>query len=95
MKSVIGSTLLVAGLLLTAGCASDNASDTSYAAISGNLTPELQTPSERPVDVDRAISYSNDLNGRLFWSDLGRVFYTDRESWLSPWPRGSVTGTPR
>jgi hypothetical protein len=95
MKSVIGLTVVVAATALTTGCASDKTSDTSYAAISGDLTPELMTLSERPIDVDRHISFNNDLNGRMFWNDLGRVFYTDRASWLTPYPTGSVTGVPR
>jgi hypothetical protein len=95
MKSVIGLTVVVAAVALTTGCASDNAGATSYSAISGNLTPELMTPAERPIDVDAHIALTRDVNGRLFWQDLGRMFYTDRESWLSPWPTASVTGTPR
>jgi len=77
------------------GCASDSSSDTSYGAIVGDLTPELQTTTERPVDVDRNMAVAKNQNWRMMWDDLGRIFYTDHPSRLSPYPIMYTSGVPR
>lgn len=57
--------------------------------IRANLTPELDTLYQRPDDMTNAMTIMADENGRMFWQDLGRVFYTDRPSRLTrepvPW----------
>lgn len=75
-------SLSVATLALC-GCRG-NGDDVSYSAITADLTPELQTLHERPVDVDRSVAVTHNHNLRLFWADLGRVFLTDNPSRLSP-----------
>lgn len=85
---------LFAGLATFGGCASDPL-DVSYDAILDNLTPSLMTLDERPVDVERHIAYTNDVNGRLFWEDLGRTWYTDHPSRLSPVPIIYTSGQMR
>ena len=86
--------LPLALVLLAAGCASDP-QDVSYSAIAGNLSPELRGSTERPVDTNRNISATSDMNARLFWDDLGRTFYTDQPSRLSPLPITGTSGVPR
>lgn len=75
------------------GCRSDK-DYYSYKAISGNLTPELQGISERQVDVDRNLAVNQNADIRLMWSDLGRVWFTDNPSTLSPLWTVSTSGQP-
>lgn len=49
-----------------------------------NPTPELDTLSQRPDDVDNRIVVTNDTNLRNLNMDLGRIFLFDRPSRLSP-----------
>lgn len=83
----------ITGALLT-GCASSVNNDVSFLAIMGNLTPELQGLHERPVDVYRGLAISNNFHMRMLSDDLGRVFYTDHPSHLSPFPVISLNGNP-
>ena len=66
----------------------------SYNAIMSDLTPELQGVAERPVDIDTNIAVVENVNWRLFWGDLGRIWYMDRPSILSPFPTVSTSGQP-
>ena len=95
MKTAISLTVLTVALASVAGCKSQNATDVSYSAIANNLTPELQTLSERPIDVDRHIAVMKNHNWRALQSDLGRVFYTDQPSRLAPYPVTLTSGQPR
>ena len=83
----------VVGLAALSGCKT-NRDYYSYSAITGNLTPELQGVSERPVDVNTNVAVVENVNWRLFWGDLGRVWYMDRPSILSPFPTVSTSGQP-
>ncbi len=56
------------------------------AQIRSDLTPELVTLHERQVDSDNAGALTFDENGRMFMEDLGRAFYTNRPSRLTPEP---------
>jgi hypothetical protein len=68
-----------------AGCSSSNSpSSVSYSAIRNDLTPELATIAQRPIDVDKDLALTDNFNLRMLGSDLGRVFYTNRPSRLSP-----------
>ena len=66
----------------------------SYRAITSDLTPELQGVAERPVDIDTNVAVVENVNWRLMWGDLGRVWYMDRPSILSPFPTVSTSGQP-
>ena len=55
-------------------------------AIFDDLTPELMTLSERPVDVDRILAVQSNTNWRLFWADWGRALLLDPPSRLTPKP---------
>lgn len=49
-------------------------------------TPELKTLSQRPADVNNRINIVEDTNWRMFNQDLGRAFFYDRPSRLTPGP---------
>jgi hypothetical protein len=49
-----------------------------------DLTPEMMTLSQRPVDVDNAISLAWNEDIRMMWSDLARATLTDRPVRLTP-----------
>jgi hypothetical protein len=51
-----------------------------------NLTPELSTMSDRPVDVDNTWALTCDENWRMFVSDFQRGALIDRPSRLTPEP---------
>ena len=96
MKSIIRLSVLSAAVLAIAGCHSSVGSGSvSYGAVAGNLTPEMQTLAERPVDIDRHMAYAQNAEWRMFWSDIGRVFYTDHPSRLSSFPIAYTSGQPR
>jgi len=94
MKNAIGLLLLAATITLTGCQKSSTEEDVSYFAITRNLTPELLTLSERPIDVDRNMAVQRNQNYRMFWGDLGRFIYTDRASDLSPYPIQRTSGIP-
>lgn len=87
--------LLLAGLVCTLGACQSDPNDVSFDGIRKNLTPELQSQAERPSDIDRNLAVTFDTNGRMIWNDLGRAFYTDRPSMLSPFPFAPTGGQPR
>jgi len=85
----VAGGLLVSGVIL-AGCSASQRSDYAQTEkIRTNLTPNLDTLHQRPDDIENALTIMADENGRMFWEDLGRVFYTDRPSRLTrepvPW----------
>jgi len=92
MKKLLSAALI--SPLFLAGCGGAT-NDVSLGAVTSNLTPELMTLNQRPVDVQRHMSYSTDINGRLFWEDLGRTWYVDHPSRLNPIEIVQVSGKPR
>jgi hypothetical protein len=90
MKRVLSTTIFSLAALTLVGC--NGGSDVSYGAISRDLTPEMMTLTERPVDVDRHIAVNNNSNLRQMWADMGRTFYTNKSSQLSPQPYGRSAG---
>ncbi len=95
MRILAGLTLAILGGAVLAGCGGSNANNVSFGAISGDLTPELQGLTDRPVDDERNVAVANNQNGRMFADDLGRVFYTDHPSRLAPYPITYTSGNPR
>ncbi|MBI1189388.1 MAG: hypothetical protein GC200_01725 [Tepidisphaera sp.] len=81
LKCVLGVAVCVAGAL--GGC---SATDNSPEGIRYNLTPELQTMWQRPVDVGNQVSVTYDENIRMFWEDLHRGALVDRPTHLSKYP---------
>lgn len=76
---VVVACLLAGGL---AGCAGDTAAGRD-AAVRSNLTPELSTLSQRPIDADNRVALTVDENWRMMNEDLGRLFLLDRPSRLT------------
>ncbi len=73
---------LACGVALAAGCSNDRRA----VEVRNNLTPELKSMSKRPEDVKNSLAiYFNEMD-RMFWQDVGRAFYTDRPSRLTPEP---------
>lgn len=93
MRRLLPAFLLLVGASVT-GC-KPNPNDVSFNTVKGNLTPELETLDESNQDVDRnlAVNFNQDL--RMFWMDVGRTFYTDRPSYLSPMPVVATGGQAR
>lgn len=88
-QSILRSTITIAALAVVvaaplAGCQSE--ADKRAARIRRNLTPELDTLYQRESDIDNVMALSFDENGRMLLQDLGRAFYTDRPSRLTPEP---------
>ncbi|MGP1310370.1 MAG: hypothetical protein ACTS27_09255 [Phycisphaerales bacterium] len=67
-----GSVLTLAALATLGGCA--------------DISPEVDTLSQRPADVNNRIAITNDTNLRMLNQDLGRLFLLDRPSRLTPGP---------
>ena len=82
----------IAGAMLT-GCESSSR-QVSLGSILADPTPELQGLYERPVDVYRNFAIVKNANLRLLSDDLGRTFYTNHPSRLTPYPVMSLTGNP-
>lgn len=85
MKSRLAAALVSAvALAALAGCETSR-----YQQVKDDATPNLDTLHQRPEDIDNALVVTFDENGRMFWQDLGRAFYTDRPSRLTrePIPR--------
>ena len=81
--------LAALAMIMLAGC-----SATSPNSILANLTPELQGVQERPDDVARNLAITNNANLRMLSNDIGRAFYTNHASRLSPYPIVSFSGNP-
>ena len=50
--------------------------------------------SQRPVDQHTDLAVTNNQNLRMFNDDIGRVFYTNHASTLSPYPVTNLSGSP-
>lgn len=78
------SLLLIAAAAATlGGCAT---SDSKHASVVHNLTPEMLTLGERPVDAQNSTSVTWNAGNRMIWNDLQRAALTDRPSRLSRYP---------
>lgn len=94
-RPALVSLALATGLVTSlTGCSSDPMA-TDFKSIKGDLSPELQSIAERDVDIDRNIATTFEQNGRMFWNDLGRAWYVDRPSIMSPFPIVPTGGQPR
>jgi hypothetical protein len=84
---------LVTGLaVVVGGCASK---PTMFDEVASDLSPNTRGAIERPIDIDAHLAYMKDMNYRSAWDDLGRIFYTDHPSRLSPFPITYGSGQPR
>ena len=83
IKSALFLLATVGGLVALGGCATQ---DAKHGAVVNNLTPEMLSLNERPVDAQNATSVSWNADNRMLWNDLGRAALTDRPSRLSKYP---------
>lgn len=81
-RGVVVSAALIAGAMAT-GCSTRSA---DINAIRMNPSPEVMTLFERPTDVRNAITLMWDENLRMANQDLGRVFFFNKPSRLTPEP---------
>lgn len=79
----IMATGAVLAMLLAGGCAT---AGPQHSKIVHNLTPELLSTDQRPVDVQNMTSLTWNTENRQFWDDLSRAALTDRPSRLSKHP---------
>jgi len=95
MKKHVLAAIAGAGLAAVAltGCATDP-NDVTLHDVTWNMTPEVLTLNQRPEDVYRHMAYTNDVNGRMFFEDWGRFWYTDHPSRLNPIEIVSISGKP-
>jgi predicted small lipoprotein YifL len=68
--------------------------DVTFDSIKGNPSPELMGMNERPMDVERNLAVNGNQTSRMFWSDLGRMWFADEPSPLSPYPTVNTSGNP-
>jgi hypothetical protein len=54
--------------------------------VRNDLTPELMSLDERPVEVSNRVALSFNANKRMIWNDLNRASLMDRPSRLTPHP---------
>lgn len=76
------SAVTVASALIAGGCSSNTAAGRD-AKVRGNLTPELLTLYQRPIDADNRITLTWDENLRMANEDFGRLWLYDRPSRLA------------
>jgi hypothetical protein len=82
-RSTVLCSLAAAGALaLLGGCYSNTAAGRD-AKVRANLTPELQTLSQRPIEVDNRETLTIDENLRMANEDLARMWFFDRPSRLA------------
>lgn len=98
--TLVGTLLLGTAL---AGCAtnpnsnvnnSEDWQNVNYHAIKSNLTPEMMGISEREIDINRNMAVVGNQNLRMIWSDLGRAWFFEKPSKLSPYDIINTTGQP-
>jgi len=80
--TLVAACLLAAGIATLSGCSSNTAAARD-AQVRANLTPELLTLYQRPIDADNRIALTMDENLRMANQDLGRVMLLDRPSRLT------------
>lgn len=82
-RSTVFCTLAAAGAMaLLGGCYSNTAAGRD-AKVRNNLTPELDTLSQRPIDVDNRETLTIDENLRMANEDWNRLWLMDRPSRLA------------
>ena len=79
--SLAACLVAVAGLI---GCASSPSAKRD-AQVRGNVTPELETLSQRPIDVNNTQVIAEDENWRMLNEDWNNFWLLDHSSRLSRW----------
>lgn len=84
LRSLVGVLALGGAALLvgvSGGCESSRVDE-----VRADPTPDLETLYQSQDEIDNALTRTFDEDGRMFWQDLGRVFYVDRPSRLTREP---------
>ncbi len=55
-----------------------------YSTVASDLTPDMLTLTNRPIDAQNRMAVTTNENWRMFWSDLSRAALLDRPSRLTP-----------
>ena len=95
--SAAAAVALCASLASLTGCSApdpDRKYRTDLDSLSADLSPELKNTSQTHDEarMDWVVNKDQDLRGA--WSDLGRVWLTDKPSSLSPYPIMQTNGNP-
>ena len=85
MNHILRYTLTIATLVLLTGCTRNRVG-------LDNVTPSMATLSQTYTDVNVDLEMVDNQNNKMFEEDLGRVWYTNRPSRLSPLPVVNTTG---
>ena len=88
MKHALRHMLAIAPAVLLFGCTGNQAS-------LENITPSMDTLAQTYTDTDVDLSVTDNKNLRMAQEDLGRVWYTNRPSRLTPYPVVNTTGNPQ
>jgi len=81
-SNVLCSFAALSVMALLGGCYSDDAAGRD-AKVRANLTPELETLSMRPIEVDNRETLTIDENLRMANEDWNRMWLMDRPSRLA------------
>jgi len=79
---VLKSVGVVFGLMALSACVSREKYP-GYNTVASDLTPDMLTQHNRPIDAANAFAITTNENWRMFWADLGRASLLDRPSLLS------------
>ncbi|MDP7009492.1 MAG: hypothetical protein QGI78_07980 [Phycisphaerales bacterium] len=85
MNQILKYTFAIATLVLLAGCTGNRVG-------LKNVAPTMDTLSQTHTDVNVDLVMVDNQNERMYQEDLGRVWYTNRPSRLSPLPVVNTTG---
>jgi len=88
MNTILRYTFSVTALLLFTGC-------NEQQKIMTDITPSMKTLSQTHTEVQMDLDVTENQNLRMAEEDLGRVWYTNRPSRLSPFPVVNTTGNPQ
>lgn len=77
--------VILPAIVLLAGCAGSKQA-TSHDEIISDLTPEMWTLNQRPVEYTDAMHVTWNSNWRAMWGDVSRAMLIDRPSRLAPVP---------
>lgn len=86
-RSRTRNTLLILATATGAPLFMIGCSGTSPEAFRSDPTPMLQARGETQDDIDNNLAHTSDTNGRNVLNDLGRMFFSDRPSRLTPGPK--------
>ena len=105
IKSALRTTVLCASTaaisFIATACSSafqpsdpDRKYRTDLESLRMDLSPELRTSAETPVQSDMNWVVNKDQDMRSAWNDISRFWLTDRPRPLSPYPIMQTSGTP-